>query len=48
MKESLVWRAIVAAVVTSGMEFDEMFKAICLCIENYQMSVFSESRTEGE
>ena len=48
MKKSEIYRAIIAAVIGSEMEFDEMFEALDECFSEYRYAISCEKTKEGE
>lgn len=48
MMKSETWRDVIAAVITSNMEFDAMFEALRVCMREYETARLIEGRQEGE
>ena len=48
MMKSETWRDVIAAVITSDMEFDAMFDALRACMGEYETARLIESRQEGK
>ena len=48
MMKSETWRDVIAAVITSNMEFDAMFEALRVCMGEYETACLIEAHKEGK